>query len=297
MRRPTAGVVLLASLLVPNVAAADVIQACVASADQGQALRDEGKYREARESLIACSRSECPAIVIASCSRWLRDVDQAIPTIVVAVKDQHGSDVADARVLFDGKLLADKIDGQPLLVDAGEHMLRFERDGTTPVEQHIVLRASEKNRAIVATLLPVGGPALPETPPPPPPPPSKARAIVTLSLLGAAAAAAGTAVYFGLASRHDADLAANDRANYSSASCYGKESTSRCQQLKDAVDGQNLDANLNEAFFIAAGALGAGALVSWLLWPKPRDSLPANTAWIEPSFGFGSVGLRAVGRF
>jgi len=298
MRRSPAALLILASLLAPYPAEADVIQACVASADQGQALRDEGKYREARESLIACSRSECPAIVIASCSRWLRDVDQAIPTIVVAVRDGQGNDVADAHVFFDGKLLAEKVDGQPLPVDAGEHVIRFEREGAAPVEEHIVLRASEKNRSIVATLLPVSAPAPPENPPPPAPTaPSKARAIVALSLVGAAAAAGGTAVYFGLASRHEADLAASDRASYSTGACVGKESTSRCQQLRDAVDSQNRDALLGEAFFIGAGALAAGALLTWLLWPRPAVATPASSASIQPSLAFGGFGVQATGSF
>jgi hypothetical protein len=99
-----------------------------------------------------------------------------------------------------------------------------------------------------------------------------------------------------LASRHDADLAANDRASFSAGACVGK-STSRCQQLSEAVNAQNLDALLSDALFVGAGALAAGAVVTWLLWPRPTVAPPASAAWIEPSIGFGAVGLRATGRF
>jgi hypothetical protein len=48
---------------------------CLAAADQGQNQRDEGRYRAAHASFVACSRTICPTIVAQSCTTWLRELD------------------------------------------------------------------------------------------------------------------------------------------------------------------------------------------------------------------------------
>ena len=49
---------------------------------------------------------------------------------------------------MDGKPLAASVDGKPLFVDPGAHVFRFEAEGYAPVEQDVVMHASEKGRAI-----------------------------------------------------------------------------------------------------------------------------------------------------
>src|ERR1700704_232380 len=86
--------------------ATDSKEACLAAADQGQSLRDEGKYSAARDEFLSCARSACPKLVHAQCSDWLRQVDEAIPTVIFAAKDDHGKNLSAVRVLLDGTVVA-----------------------------------------------------------------------------------------------------------------------------------------------------------------------------------------------
>jgi hypothetical protein len=121
---------------------------CISASDQGQQLRDDGKYRLAREAFARCARETCPIPVRQDCVHWLLEVDQSSATIVVNAKDQRGNDLADVTVSVDGTPLATKLDGKPVTVDPGEHTLRFEAPGFAAVDEHLVIHAAEKNRSV-----------------------------------------------------------------------------------------------------------------------------------------------------
>ena len=155
-------------LALPASARADEVDACVEGADKSQQLRDQGKLIEAREQLIACAASSCPAAVAKQCARWLHEVDAAIPSVVLRVRSADGADVADAEVTLDGASRSGTLAGKPIALDPGPHELAFKRGDETATAK-IVVRASEKNRLVDVTL--VGPAKVVVTPPPPPPPP------------------------------------------------------------------------------------------------------------------------------
>src|SRR5260370_33051805 len=131
-------VVVSTSLLVHLVwtagaGAEDEKHARISASDQGQQLRDDGKYRLARDAFARCARETCPVPVRQDCVHWLLEVDQSSATIVVNAKDEKGNDLADVAVAVDGTSLVTKLDGKPLTVDPGEHTLRFEPPGFPPV--------------------------------------------------------------------------------------------------------------------------------------------------------------------
>lgn len=80
-------------------------EACLSAADEGQSLRDDAKHMLAREQFLACAREVCPRIVRDQCTEWLRQLDEATPTVVFGAKDDCGNDVTSARVTSDGKLV------------------------------------------------------------------------------------------------------------------------------------------------------------------------------------------------
>ncbi len=141
------------ALAVPGTALADDKAACVAASEQAQTLRDEGKYRAARTSMVDCARDACPGIVRRDCEKWLNELDVSQPTLVIGARDPKGNDVPGARVFLDGALLADHLDGKPVAVDPGEHVFRYEAPGATAVEQRVVVRVNEKNRTLTAILM------------------------------------------------------------------------------------------------------------------------------------------------
>ena len=158
-----------AALLLPRASFADEVATCVKANEQAQSLRDEGKYKRAREQLLVCTRDVCPGIVRKDCMQWLSDLDASMPSVVINAKDAGGRDLVDVKVTVDGQPLTEKLDGKPIAIDPGEHAFHYEAAGAPPVDDKILLHAGEKNRVLAVKLG-----AAPATPPPPaprPPPP------------------------------------------------------------------------------------------------------------------------------
>ncbi len=129
----------------------DEKQACASAAEDAEQLRIDGQLGAARERLLRCSRSECPAAVRSDCAQWMTEVAAAMPTVVLAVRDARGQDVLSARVWVDGIPVAQGLDGKPLELDPGMHKFRFESGGIV-VDQVVLVREGEKSRDITATL-------------------------------------------------------------------------------------------------------------------------------------------------
>lgn len=141
------------------------LEACLDSYEQAQRHRKGGELMQAREALMICSRDVCPDIAKADCTRWLAEVRQDVPSIVLGASFEEGGDAIQVRVTIDGKPLANQLDGRALEVNPGIHVLRFETAGREPVQQRVSIRVGERNRRIMAVF-----PALPPPPPPPEPP-------------------------------------------------------------------------------------------------------------------------------
>lgn len=134
-------------------------EACVAAYKDAQRLRKAGKLKAAREQLVTCSQKECPGVVVADCSPWLAQVEEALPSISIEARGADGRDLVAVRVLADGAELAPRLDGVALTIDPGPHHLVFEHEGAV-VEQDVVIREGERRRKIAVTFPRV-------TPPPP----------------------------------------------------------------------------------------------------------------------------------
>ncbi|WP_437564178.1 hypothetical protein [Sorangium sp. So ce542] len=167
--RPLALAVVAAAALALTGARADAQphkRACAAAYERAQGLRRDGKLLAAREALIACSQPTCPAAAVADCGPWLAEVEKSLPTVVIAARDAHGRERLDVRVLVDGRPLAAALDGKALPVDPGPHTFRYEPASGPAVEERVLIREGEKNRAITVTLG-ASSTAAPASPPPP----------------------------------------------------------------------------------------------------------------------------------
>src|SRR3954465_1687817 len=114
----------------PHALAADEMLACVSAAEKAQRLRGANKLLQARASLLICSRDVCPGVVRSDCTRWRAEVEASVPTIVLRAQDPRGQDLTDVKVWLDGTPLADKVDGLPLEIDPGQHVLTGEHAGS-----------------------------------------------------------------------------------------------------------------------------------------------------------------------
>jgi hypothetical protein len=127
-------------------------EGCTQSYVANQKLRRASRLREARAELLTCAQETCPASIKSDCLKWLDELDDALPTVVLSVTDGDGKDIVDVQVSVDGTKILDRLDGKPLPLDPGEHVLRFERKGMPVVEKQVVVQQGVKNRAIAVTL-------------------------------------------------------------------------------------------------------------------------------------------------
>lgn len=120
---------------------------CATAYEQGQRLRNADRLIAARAQLTVCTELGCPEVLRLDCGKWLREVDAAMPTVVLSAVDASGTELSDVRVELDGRLLTTRIDGRALNVDPGQRRFRFVR-GEADVEHAVEIAAGEKRRAI-----------------------------------------------------------------------------------------------------------------------------------------------------
>jgi len=124
-----------------------------------------------------------------------------------------------------------------------------------------------------------------------------AARVMSVVVVGAAAAASlSLGIYFGVQSQNEKGTGDTFRQTYPSNYCTTMGGSAVCAQWNDAVQSQARDATLSNVFYATSGALAAGALLTWFLWPSDSaSSKPA--AWLSPALGPDGAGLGAAGRF
>jgi hypothetical protein len=259
-------------------ASADEKDACMAAHERGQSLRNEGHLRAAQAELRVCARDGCPQLITADCRPWLSAVNDDQPSVVLAVRDENGIETSDVNVSIDGTLVTKRLDGRPIDVDPGDHVLRFERNGQNAVEQRVFLRVREKERVVQVTFAQAKTPELqPTVPEAGRPSPSRwspgvvASGIVGVLGLGAFAVAGITG------KTAEADLA--------SSGC-----KPNCDESK--IDG------IRAHYVVAYASLGVGAVglgvATALLLSRPgarESSAGVDRVLIAPIAGGLSAGL------
>src|SRR5450432_2716788 len=139
----------LCGLCAASPAFADAKQ-CVAQNNDGVQKRDEHQLLAARDAYRACvAESECPELVRAECDAALADIKTAIPTLLVAVLDEHQHDLSGATLTLDGKPVA--LDGSTVEVDPGTHEL-VATSGELSAHLQVLAIESDLNRRVEIVL-------------------------------------------------------------------------------------------------------------------------------------------------
>jgi hypothetical protein len=112
------------------------------------------------------------------------------------VRDRAGRETGAVRVRIDGELLLERVGGEAVPVDPGEHTFRFETAGEPSIDRRIIVRQGEKNRRVAIRF----GRELT-----PPPEQSDARPIAAWVLGGVGVAAMATFAGFAIAGRMQED--------------------------------------------------------------------------------------------
>jgi hypothetical protein len=121
--------------------------------ESAQDLRRAGKLQDARAKLVVCVNQSCPGPVRDDCTQRMADVDAAMPSVVLDLKDARGNVVTNARVQLDDQPFADHLDATARPVDPGTHRFTFDAADGAHAEQTIVLHEKEKNTPVAVVLL------------------------------------------------------------------------------------------------------------------------------------------------
>jgi hypothetical protein len=269
-------VVVVVLMSAPPSARADEKAACIAASEDAQQRRLDGKLTEARRLLLYCARAECPAIVKQDCAQWITEVDAALPTVVLKAQGSYGQDLFSVRVLEDGVVVAERLDGRPLAVDPGRHVFRFVPDGGfPPVELEVLASAGDKYRPILAHMA-QPTPVRMASPPTTEPSTSKGPSPLAWVFGGVAVAALGTALGFEIAQVHDYD--------HLSSTCAGHCAPSDV----DHVGTERWIAGVSAG----VGVLGLGAS-AYFLFLAPRAKDPKVALDVRPLHAGGFATLSA----
>jgi hypothetical protein len=240
---------------------------CINANESAQGLRASGKLREAEGKLAVCVAHGCPGPVRNDCSERLDEVQKALPTVVFAVRSARGEDLTAVRVLMDGAPLTASLGGSAVTVDPGSHRFTFDADGYASLQEEILVREGEKERAVSVVLRADGEARTPQAPPgaeqpgrPDAPHGLSTRRWAAIVTMGAGAVVAGAGGIIGLAAR-----SAFDRADQESG----------IQRHVDSVSAVNTG---NAATVVACtgGLLVASGAVLWLTAPGAHAQVGAS---------------------
>jgi hypothetical protein len=193
----------LAASLPPQSAHADVNE-CIDHHSNGQLLRDESRFVEARARFVGCAEATCPDVIRAECSAFLRELNPAIPTVVLAARDDQRRDVPGVRVELDGRPVEGALNGRAIPIDPGRHRFRFVTPDGRVQEIEAVAQEFIKGRPIeVRFAAPPAPVAVPSPPPATEAPERNATPIVAYVLGGVGLAALAGAGYFAWTGRRE----------------------------------------------------------------------------------------------
>jgi hypothetical protein len=138
--------------------AQDVKRECVDASTLGQTQRNAGQLLEARAQFLACAREACPEVVRNSCNRWLAEVEELTPSVVIRAADLADSDITDGAASIDG--VSYPLDGKTISLNPGKHLVVVETHDGARAEKKVLLASGEKSR-LIELRLQIGKP--PET--------------------------------------------------------------------------------------------------------------------------------------
>jgi hypothetical protein len=267
-RSSLAAAAAIALLALPRAARAQ--DTCAASYESAQELRRAGELVRSRAELRLCERS-CPGALAADCTRWQLELDGQIASVSLAAEGADGAPRDKVRVSIDGAPLVEAIPKDPVEIDPGRHVLRFEDETGARAEATIEIAAGEKSRPVKVRF---PAPAKPATQPapsaPPLPAPSPRGPWILLGVGGLGLAAGAVLGIVGQVQRSDLE-----------ASC-----APNCKKAR--VDPIAAEWEIG-AVSAGVGAAAAGAALVWWLAGKSPPKAAAGFVLLP---GPGSISVR-----
>jgi hypothetical protein len=291
-------------------------QGCYDAFELGQKQRQKGQMRDANESYLQCARAECPVIVQKECVSGASDIQRTIPTVTLSAVDERGKDLFDVRTFLDGKRISDRLDGKAIGVDPGPHVFRFEITGRDAIEERVLVKEGEKNRAVVVswTAAPImrDAPKTPDaakptepitatTPSDAPITEPKTKGVSPLPIIvlgvGAAVAISGVVLLATAPAFPEGECVRGGKCTFKPVDSFpadkrAAESTRQADVLAQAASSDN-SKTAGLVLLIAGSAVAVGGAV-WLvvdLMGKKKTDAAVKPWSLTPTFGLGTAGL------
>jgi hypothetical protein len=192
----------------PSARAEEDIEACSNAYTLGQEERLAGHLYSAQKQFDLCADPSCPRAIVSDCERWTREVVLDLPTVLIKSTTASGQPVPGLKVTVDGAAVSPSQLVKPFVLDAGQHVLRFEAPGYEPLEIEPSLRARDHEVPVSAVLRPialVAGPSSRVASPDHASAPSRGLPVAALTLAGVGVVALGTSVFFGVRAKNEYD--------------------------------------------------------------------------------------------
>jgi hypothetical protein len=120
---------------------------CMVHHEGAQEARLRGAFLEAQAELRACAEEDCPEALRTDCLEWRAQVEAVLPTVIVVAEGDAG-DLSEARVVVDGEVLRESLDGRPIALDPGTHVVSVTLPDGQSKEQRVVLSEGERGRRL-----------------------------------------------------------------------------------------------------------------------------------------------------
>jgi hypothetical protein len=250
-------------------------------------LRSEGKFVSARDQTLMCASPSCPGAIREVCAQRIAILEASAPTIVFEVKAADGHELTAVTVTVDGRPLAERLNGSPIVVDPGDHVFTFAAAGQSSLVEHLVVSPQDKGRREPVTLGRADGPRSE-------PEPSAARAglglqrALGLTLGGVGLAAIGVGSVFGALTFSAWSSAKNACGASGTNSCLASNAATATSDRNSA----ETEGTISTIAFVAGGLLVAGGATLFFT----AGHAPSRVA-VVPVVGPGTAGLGFTGAF
>src|SRR5690606_7554226 len=121
---------------------------CARAYESSQESRAAGQLQETRARRSICARPECPSFVQKGCARWLGEVEQELPSVVLRAEGLDPAAAREVNVTIDGQAVPGALDGAPIPLDPGRHELVAEGPGQPRMARVILAQQGVQNRTV-----------------------------------------------------------------------------------------------------------------------------------------------------
>jgi hypothetical protein len=183
-RTPIARATLVGLVVLAKEAHADERVECAAAYEYTQRSQQRSELLSAAEHAERCARPTCPALLRDECSRWIGEIRQKLPGLMVHVRAADGCTRDAAKIEVSGTSRKD-VESESWLVDPGRHDVRVTDPVSGREKTESIDFAPGERRDIDVDFAPpdavCGGKS---APPPPRPQPTLPRTSLMIASIG-----------------------------------------------------------------------------------------------------------------